>query len=93
MHFVYILACRQSGRSYVGQTDHLIRRYRAHCAGSTRTTRERLLEPVVVHWEIHPTRAAAMGRERYYKAGSGHRVRTELVNRGLREFAPCLSRP
>ncbi len=33
MYFVYILACRQTARSYVGQTDNLIRRYRMHCAG------------------------------------------------------------
>jgi predicted GIY-YIG superfamily endonuclease len=50
MYFVYILWCRESGRTYVGQTDHLIRRYRLHCDGSTRATRECLRRPVVAYW-------------------------------------------
>ena len=43
MYFVYILVCLQTRRSYVGQTDHLNRRYRAHLGGSTRTTRDNSL--------------------------------------------------
>jgi predicted GIY-YIG superfamily endonuclease len=51
MYFVYILVCLATKRSYVGQTDHLIRRYWMHCEGSTRTTRDRLERPFLVHWE------------------------------------------
>jgi predicted GIY-YIG superfamily endonuclease len=79
VYFVYILVCAATGRSYVGHTDHLIRRFRRHCAGGTRTTREKLLQPFVAHWEVFPSRAAAMQRERYFKAGSGHRVRQQIV--------------
>ena len=79
MYFVYILVCRETGRSYVGQTDDLIRRYRMHCDGSTRTTREKILCPYVVHWEMFPSRAEAMRRERYYKAGAGHRRKHEII--------------
>jgi len=86
MFFVYILACLETGRSYVGQTDNLIRRFRMHLEGSTRTTRGKLKRPVMVYWEAYPTRAAAMRRERYFKAGHGHRVRGELVAAGLRQF-------
>jgi putative endonuclease len=86
MYYVYILACLDSGRSYVGQTDDLLRRFRLHRAGSTRTTREKLIRPVMVHWEAYPTRADAMRRERYFKAGSGHRVKRELITAGLRIF-------
>ncbi|MBI4624036.1 MAG: GIY-YIG nuclease family protein [Verrucomicrobia bacterium] len=86
MFFVYILACCESGRSYVGHTDHLIRRYRMHCEGSTRTSREKLLKPVVVHWETFSTRAEAMRKERYYKSGAGNRLKRDIVAVALNEF-------
>jgi len=88
MYFVYILVCLQSGRSYVGHTDDLLRRFRFHCAGSTRTTREKLSRPVMVHWEAWPSRAAAMRQERYYKAGSGHRLKQQIIAKTLVLFAP-----
>ena len=88
MYFVYILVCAVTGRSYVGHTDHLIRRFRLHCDGSTRTTREKLLQPFVAHWEPFPSRAAAMQRERYFKAGSGHRVRQEIVAASRQTIGP-----
>jgi len=88
VYFVYILVCAVTGRSYVGHTDHLIRRFRRHCAGDTRTTREKLLEPFVAYWEPLPSRAAAMQRERYFKAGSGHRVRQEIVAASRRASGP-----
>ncbi len=87
MYFVYILVCLQSGRSYVGQTDDLLRRYRAHLAGSTRTTRERMARPVVVHWESFASRAEAMRRERSYKSGAGHRRKCELVAAAVAAWA------
>jgi putative endonuclease len=87
MYFVYILACFQTSRSYVGQTDNLIRRYHLHRAGSTRTTREKLRQPVMVHWEAFASRAEAMRKERYYKSGAGHRLKQEIVRNALRLFA------
>ena len=84
VYFVYILVCAATGRSYVGHTDNLIRRFRSHCEGGTRTTREKLIQPYVAHWESFSSRAAAMQRERYFKAGSGHRVRQEIVAASLR---------
>jgi predicted GIY-YIG superfamily endonuclease len=86
MVYVYILACIETGRSYVGQTDDLLRRFRMHVEGSARTTREKLRRPVVVYWEAQPDRAKAMRRERYFKAGSGHRVKCELLAAGLKLF-------
>jgi len=86
MYYVYILVCLDTGRSYVGPTDNLLRRFRMHCEGSTRTTREKLRRPVMVHWEAHPTRAAAMRKERYFKSGSGNRAKRDLVAAGRREF-------
>jgi putative endonuclease len=86
MYFVYILVCLRTKRSYVGHTDHLVRRFRMHSAGSTRTTREKLVEPIVIHWESQPTRSEAMRRERYYKNGSGQRRKQEIIAEGLSLF-------
>jgi predicted GIY-YIG superfamily endonuclease len=86
MYFVYILACLRTRRSYVGHADNLIRRFRMHREGSTRTTREKMELPVMIHWEAFPTRAAAAQRERYFKNGSGHRVKQEMVREGLKAF-------
>ena len=85
MYFVYILVCLQTRRAYVGQTDHLIRRYHAHLGGSTRTTREKLPHPVLVHWEICASRSDAMRREQAFKAGAGHRRKQEIIARAHSE--------
>jgi predicted GIY-YIG superfamily endonuclease len=86
MHFVYILVCLQSGRSYVGQSANLLERFRRHRAGSTRTTREKLAHPVMIYWEACLTRAEAFKRERYFKAGAGHRLKQDLIRAGLELF-------
>ena len=87
MYFVYILVCLRTKRSYVGSTDNLVRRFRMHCDGSTRTTREKLFEPVVVHWEAHSSRAEAVRKERYFKAGSGHRMRQAIIAKEMELFS------
>ena len=87
MYYVYILVCLQTGCSYVGHSDDLIRCFRLHVAGSTKTTRDKLRQPVMVHWEAFPTRVLAIRRERYYKAGSGHRVKRSIIEENLKLFA------
>ncbi|MEO6996427.1 MAG: GIY-YIG nuclease family protein [Lacunisphaera sp.] len=87
MYFVYILACLETRRTYGGQTDNLIRRFHAHQQGSTRTTRERLRQPAMLYWESYATRAEAMHRERYFKAGAGHRLKQRIVADGLLLFS------
>ena len=79
VYFVYILWCRETGNTHVGQTDNLVRRFRAHTDGSTRTTRDRLRAPVVIYWESQPTRSSAVRREKYFKQGAGHRRKLQLV--------------
>ena len=86
MYFVYILVCLKTGRSYVGHTDNLIRRFNLHKTGGTRTTREKLIDPIVIHWVACPTRGEAMRRERYYKSGSGNRVKREIIEAQLQMF-------
>ena len=85
-HFVYILVCLQNGSSYVGQTANLVERFRRHRAGTTRTTREKLVQPVVIYWEACATRTEALRRERYFKAGAGHRLKHDLIRSGLELF-------
>jgi predicted GIY-YIG superfamily endonuclease len=46
-----------------------------------------LIEPVMVHWEMFPTRTEAVQRERYFKGGSGHRVKREIIASGLKLFS------
>ena len=87
MYFVYILVCLETRRTYVGQTDNLIRRFHAHQDGSTRTTRERLFQPVMVYWESYATRADAMRKERYFKSGAGHRLKQSIVADSVRLFS------
>lgn len=88
MYFVYILICLRTGRSYVGQTDNLIRRFHQHRDGLVRTTREKLEAPMMLHWEEFNTRSEAMRRERYYKSGSGHRAKHELISRMRADLWP-----
>lgn len=84
--FVSLLACLETGRSDVGRTDNVPRRYRMHCEGLPRATRSRLKRPVVVYWEAFPTRLEAIRRERYFKNGAGHRLKVDLVAKGLQLF-------
>jgi putative endonuclease len=89
VYFVYILYCPVTELSYVGQTDNLILRYYRHRDGKSRWT-SRMRDPIVVHWEAFDKRGEAMKREKYYKGGSGFRVRQELVNQFL-EDGDCSS--
>lgn len=83
MFFVYILACLKTGRTYVGQTDDLLRRYRMHADGSPRLTSEPFDQPVIVHWEVFRTRGDAMRTEREYKSDSGGRLVRMIVSEHL----------
>ena len=88
MHFVYFLVCLETGRTYVGQTDNLIRRYHLHVEGSTRTTREKFKRPVMIYWEVLPNRVEATRKERYYKSGSGHRPKCAMISGAMRTLYP-----
>ena len=81
MAWVYILQ-NQQGRFYVGQTDDLPDRFHSH----NRTDRvagkfTRKHGPWELVWsEAHPTRAAAVTRERQLKAWkSAHWIRAHLL--------------
>jgi len=67
MYYVYVLQSESTGRFYVGQCDHLIRRFHAHQDGRNKATRNR--GPWwMPYFEVFDSRAEAMARERSIKA-------------------------
>ena len=73
-----------AGRFYVGQTDDLNRRVEEHndpASAKSKFTPKNSPWTLVWH-EAHPTRAAAMARERQIKAMKSARwIRENLLNR------------
>ena len=79
MYFVYILQSESTGRFYVGHTDHMIRRFNQHRNGDNQATRHR--GPwFMPYFEILPTRAEAMHRERQIKAWKSASAINRLIH-------------
>jgi putative endonuclease len=70
MYYVYILQSESTGKLYKGSTEDLQRRLEEHTANIVTATKNRGPWTLVYH-ETHPTRSAAMLRERYLKTGKG----------------------
>ncbi len=69
-YWVYILKSESTGHFYVGQTHDVEDRLRRHNAGRVLATRNR--GPWQLGYcEAHPTRQAAVARERALKARKG----------------------
>ena len=84
-YYVYVIVSLSTGEFYVGQTDHLLFRYRQHAGGLARSTKH-LIPHVVAHIETLPCRSAAMRREKQLKQHAGRewiRVVILPVIRGL----------
>jgi putative endonuclease len=78
MFFVYVLRSAATGRHYVGFCADLAQRLGQHNAGLTKSTKNR--GPwELVYQEEWPTRAEAMGRERYWKSGQGREKLKRLL--------------
>jgi predicted GIY-YIG superfamily endonuclease len=78
MFFVYILQCAD-GSYYVGHTNSLVLRLRAHEDG-TAAAHTRMRRPVrLVYSEKQPSREAAARRERQLK-GWNHRKKEALID-------------
>ena len=81
MYFVCILQSISSGRFYVGQYDHLIERFREHERGANRAIRSR--GPWwMPYYEVHPTRADALRREREIKTKKSAISIRRIIARG-----------
>ena len=82
MYWVYILQ-NPAGRFYVGQTDDLSTRLANHNRTDVLAGKyTRKNGPWTLVWsELHPTRSAAMERERQIKSmKSAQRIRKNLLN-------------
>ena len=71
---------------YVGISDNPDRRIEQHNRGYERTTRP--YAPFdLVYSEVHPTRAEARKREKYFKGGSGRKQLKKLAEGEIDEIA------
>jgi len=43
----------------------------------------------MLYWESFLTRAEAMHRERYFKAGAGHRLKLFIIDAEIKRFDPA----
>ena len=87
--YVYILRCAD-GRYYVGHTENVPERVRAHNHGKAATF-TRLRRPVtLVHSEAAPTEPDAMRRERQFKKWS--RAKKEALIAGDLDLLRSLSK-
>ena len=70
MFYTYILFSIKKGNYYKGSTENLDARIQQHNAGLVSFTSK--YKPwKLVYYEIHPTRAEAMKREKFFKSGKG----------------------
>ena len=82
MYFVYILQSTRTKRFYVGHCDHLINRFRRHQRGDNPSTRNR--GPWwMPYFEVYPSRAEAMAREREIKRKKSSKSIRAIIRRNL----------
>ena len=79
-YWVYVLRSLKTGRHYTGSCQDPQARLNQHNGGVSKATRHGI-PWVVVHTESHPTRSAAMRRERFLKTGTGREEVRRLVAR------------
>ncbi|MCX7848518.1 MAG: GIY-YIG nuclease family protein [bacterium] len=78
-YYLYILCSQSTGRFYIGHTNNLARRLTQHQRNQSLSTRCR--GPwELVYTEPHPTRAAAMRRERALKRVKSAATLRKLIN-------------
>jgi putative endonuclease len=79
MIYVYAISSLNKNYIYVGQTDHVIRRFHEHNNGMEKTTRPYLPFELINSWECKNRKEARL-LEKYYKSGSGKRILKSLRN-------------
>ncbi|RPH93541.1 GIY-YIG nuclease family protein [candidate division KSB1 bacterium] len=100
--FVYILLSQGHERTYVGQTEDVLKRLARHNAGFVKSTKA--WRPwILLHEESFATRSEAMKREEWFKTVHGRKFISRLIRErwegsGLsdpalrdRDLAPTLS--
>ena len=84
---VYILLSKKDKNLYVGCTQNLQKRLKAHDDGAVRTTRNR--RPlVIIHAERFNDKASAFNRERYLKSLWSARYKRKLKEDFLKRAKP-----
>ncbi len=82
MYFVYILYSEKDKRLYVGCTQNLENRIKAHVAGRVIATRYR--RPIVlIHDEYFEDKGTAFNRERFLKSLWGGREKAKILKQYL----------
>jgi putative endonuclease len=86
--FVYILASRRNGTSYIGMTDNLARRVWEHQSGAIPGFTKKYGVKLLVWYEAHDSRESAFRRERQIKKWNrAWKLRLiERVNRAWRDL-------
>jgi len=86
--FVYILASRRNGTSYIGMTDNLARRVWEHQSGAIPGFTKKYGVKLLVWYEAHESRESAFRRERQIKKWNrAWKLRLiERVNRAWRDL-------
>jgi len=86
--FVYILASRRNGTSYIGMTDNLARRVWEHQSGAIPGFTKKYGVKLLVWYETHDSRESAFRRERQIKKWNrAWKLRLiERVNRAWRDL-------
>ena len=80
MIFVYALGSLVRNYIYVGQSDHVIRRFHQHNNGLVRTTKPYAPFELIQTWECID-RKSARALEKYYKSGTGKRILRKMLKR------------
>ena len=80
MYFVYILESEKDGNLYIGYSEDVTKRLKAHEKGLVTATKFR--RPLkLIYYEAYLNRKDAKGREVFLKSGSGHRfIKKQLLN-------------
>ena len=81
MFTIYVIRSAH-GRRYIGYTENLARRLNQHNTGMSRFT-SRDSNWQLVYKEEYPTRAEAIGREKWLKSGVGRDFLDRVENRQL----------
>lgn len=81
MFFVYVLYSDGFDKYYVGLSENVDKRLKAHNEGQNKSTKP-YIPWRVVHLEEYETRNEARTREKYLKSASGRRWRKKNINLG-----------
>ncbi len=77
MYIVYILYSKEFDKTYVGFTQDIEKRLRAHNARGSRLWTKRYQPWLCVYKETYETKDEALKRERFYKSGKGRAIINE----------------